>query len=152
MSFPFISKWCPLCGGTTVFLDQSSVDLHLSNSKSYAMQKIMNVVSLLHINRNVGMDKCNFKINLRIAESKSMCHLSLNCVCVCFATVMSDSVIPWTVAHWAPLSMGFTRQEHWSGLPFSSPGDLPNLGIKPRSPALQADSLPSEPTREALGS
>ena len=44
----------------------------------------------------------------------------------------------------APLSMGFCRQEHWSGLPFPSPGDLPNTGIEPRSPALQADSLPSE--------
>ena len=45
----------------------------------------------------------------------------------------------------APLSMGFSRQEYWSGLPFPSPGDLPDLGIKPRFPALQADSLPSEP-------
>ena len=44
----------------------------------------------------------------------------------------------------APLSMGFSRQQHWSGLPFPSPGDLPNTGIEPRSPALQADSLPSE--------
>ena len=44
----------------------------------------------------------------------------------------------------APLSMRFSRQEYWSGLPFSSPGDLPNLGIEPRSPALQADSLPAE--------
>ena len=51
---------------------------------------------------------------------------------------------PWTVAHQAPLSMGFSRQEYWSGLPFPSPGDLPNPGIKPRSPALQADSLPTE--------
>ena len=42
------------------------------------------------------------------------------------------------------LSMGFSRQEYWSGLPFPSPGDLPNLGIKPRSPALQADALPTE--------
>ena len=50
-----------------------------------------------------------------------------------------------TVAHQAPLSMGFSRQEYWSGLPFSSPGDLPNSGIEPRSPALQANSLPSEP-------
>ena len=55
---------------------------------------------------------------------------------------------PWTVAHQAPPSKGFSRQEHWSGLPFPSPGDLPDPGIKPRSPALQADSLPSE-TREA---
>ena len=48
------------------------------------------------------------------------------------------------VAHQAPLSMGFSRQEYWSGLPFPSPGDLPNPGIKPRSPVLQADSLPPE--------
>ena len=48
---------------------------------------------------------------------------------------------PWTVAHQAPPSMGFSRQEYWSGLPFPSPGDLPNPGIEPRSPALQADAL-----------
>ena len=52
---------------------------------------------------------------------------------------------PWTVAYQAPPSMKFSRQECWSGLPFPSPGDLPNSGIKPRSPALQADGLPSEP-------
>ena len=52
---------------------------------------------------------------------------------------------PWTVAYQAPLSMGFSRQECWSGLPFPSPGDLPNPGIEPGSPALQADALPSEP-------
>ena len=54
---------------------------------------------------------------------------------------------PWTVAHQAPLSMGFFRQEYWSGLPFPPPGDLPNPGIKPESPmspALQEDSLPAE--------
>ena len=50
----------------------------------------------------------------------------------------------WTVACQAPLSMGFSRQEYWSGLPFPSPGDLPSPGIKPGSPALQADSLPTE--------
>ena len=52
---------------------------------------------------------------------------------------------PWTVARQAPLSMGFSRQEYWSGLPFPSPGDLPNPGIEPRSPALQADAFSSEP-------
>ena len=51
---------------------------------------------------------------------------------------------PWTVAHQAPPSMGFSRQEYWSGLPFPSPGDLPYPGIEPRSPALQADALTSE--------
>ena len=49
------------------------------------------------------------------------------------------------VAHQAPPSMGFSRQEYWSGLPFPSPGDLPDPGIKPRSPTLQADALTSEP-------
>ena len=55
------------------------------------------------------------------------------------------SAAPWTVAHQAPLSMGFSRQEHWSGLPFPSPADLPDPGIEPGSPALQADALLSEP-------
>ena len=53
--------------------------------------------------------------------------------------------IPWTVARQDPLFMGFSRQEYWSGLPFPSPEDLPDPGIKPRSPAFQADALPSEP-------
>ena len=52
---------------------------------------------------------------------------------------------PRTVAYQASLSMGFSRQEYWSGLPFPSPGDLPNPGIEPRSPALEADALTSEP-------
>ena len=52
-------------------------------------------------------------------------------------------VTPWTTAHQAPLWMKFSRLEYWSGLPFTSPGDLPNPGIEPGSPALQADSLPS---------
>ena len=55
-----------------------------------------------------------------------------------------SSVIPWTIAHKAPLSMGFTRQEYWSGLPFPSPGDLPSPGIKPGSPALPTNSLLAE--------
>ena len=55
------------------------------------------------------------------------------------------SVAPWIVARQAPLPMEFSGQEYWSGLPFPIPGDVPNPGIKPRSPALQADSLLSEP-------
>ena len=51
-------------------------------------------------------------------------------------------VTPWSVVYQAPLSIGFSRQEYWSGLPFSSSGHLPDSGIKPTSPALQADSLP----------
>ena len=52
---------------------------------------------------------------------------------------------PWTVAYQAPPPVGFSRQEYWSGLLFPSPGDLPNSGIEPGSPTLQADALPSEP-------
>ena len=59
-------------------------------------------------------------------------------------SAVSDFTTPWTVAHQAPLSMELSRQEYWSGLPFLLPGDLPNPGIKARSPALQADSFPAE--------
>ena len=58
---------------------------------------------------------------------------------------------PWTVAHQAPLSMGFSKQEYWSGLPFPSAGDLPDPGIELVSPALQADGLLSEPPGNRLG-
>ena len=61
-------------------------------------------------------------------------------------SVVSDSASPWTIAHQAPLSIGILRQEYWSGLPFPSPGNLPDPGIKPGSPTLQADALPSEPS------
>ena len=72
------------------------------------------------------------------SEVKSLSHVWL------FAT-------PWTVSYKAPLSMEFSRQEYWSGLPFPSPGDLPDPGIEPRSPALQADALPSEPPGKPQG-
>ena len=62
---------------------------------------------------------------------------SLSCVQL-FAT-------PWTVAYQAPPSMEFSRQEYWSGLPFPSPGHLPDPGVEPGSPSLQADALASEP-------
>ena len=56
----------------------------------------------------------------------------------------------WTVAHQAPPSTGFSRREYWSGLPFPSPGNLPNPGIQPKSPALQADALISVPPGKPL--
>ena len=58
---------------------------------------------------------------------------------------------PWTIAHQAPLSMGFSKQEYWSGLPCPPPRDLPNPGIEPRSSALQAGSLPSDPPGKPPG-
>ena len=60
-------------------------------------------------------------------------------------SVMSDSETPWTVTCQAPLSIAFSRLEYWSGLPCPSPGDLPDTGIETWSPALQADSLLTEP-------
>ena len=77
---------------------------------------------------------------------KSYLLLLLNC------EVVSDSfVTPWTVAHEAPLSMEFPRQEYWSRLPFSSPRDLPVPGIKHASPALVGGFLTTCTTRKALG-
>ena len=72
------------------------------------------------------------------------------CMLSCFSYFQLFAT-PWAVAHQAPLSMEFSRQEYWTGLPFPSPGDLPNPGIEPRSPALQADSLPSEPPGKPWG-
>jgi len=84
-----------------------------------------------------------------------MIHLSSFCICceievkffffhICVCSAASDVsqlfVIPWTVARQAPLSMGFSRQEYWSGLPRPPPGGLPNPGIEPAFPVLQVDS------------
>ena len=64
--------------------------------------------------------------------------------CVLSCSVVSDSATPRTVAHQAPLSVGFSRQEYWSGLPCPPPGDLPDPEMESKSPALQADSLAQE--------
>ena len=76
--------------------------------------------------------------------------ISLGWQCIYTSEVKSLSRVrlsaaPWTVAYQSPQSMEFSRQEYWSGLPFPSPGDLPNPGIETSSPTLQADTLPSEP-------
>ena len=67
-------------------------------------------------------------------------------LCVCCAQLRLTLCDPWTVARQAPLSMGFSRQDYWSGLPFPPLGDLPNLGIKPESPALVAGLFTTEPS------
>ena len=70
-----------------------------------------------------------------IQFSISVCVYIITCVCVCAAAQLCLTVSPWTVACQTPLSVGFSRQEYWSGLPYPSPGDLPDPGIKPVSPA-----------------
>ena len=76
------------------------------------------------------------------------------CVCVCLVSQLCLALYhPLDCSHQAPLSMEFSRQESWSGLPFPPPGDLPNPGMKPAppvSPALQADSLPAESSRKPV--
>ena len=104
------------------------------------------VTDFLFLGSKITADgDCNHEIKIHLLLGrKAMTNLvkvkvkSLSCVRL-FAT-------PWTVAYQAPPSMGFSRQECWSGLPFPSPGDLPNPGIERGSPALQADALPSEPS------
>ena len=81
-----------------------------------------------------------------VKDLKAPDCFSSSSLSVLSCSVVSDSfVTPWTVTHQAPPSLGFSRQEYWSGLPFPSPGDLANPGIEPRAPALQVESLPSGP-------
>ena len=93
---------------------------------------IKHLLCLLHCQRISYCWAIRKVLTVVWSEVKSLSHVQL------FGT-------PWTVVHQVPLSMGFSRQEYWSGLPFPSPGDLPNPGIEPGSPALQADALPPEP-------
>ena len=87
---------------------------------------------------NPGLPRCRWILySLSHQGSPSLPSVKLLSRVRLFAT-------PWTVYYQAPPSMGFSRQKYWSGLSFPSPGDLPDPGIEPRSPALQADALPSE--------
>ena len=101
------------------------------------------------------LDICILDVDVLFLHSdllpSSLLKESLVCACVRTEAISPVwlSVTPWTVDRHAPLSIGFSRQEYWSGLPCPPPGDLPNSGIKPRSPAFQADSLPSEPPGKA---
>ena len=91
-----------------------------------------------------GFSVVAFFLNLYLlssADKESACNAGVKGKS---RSVVSDSATLWTVAHQASPSMGFSRQEYWSGLPFPS-GDLPDPGIEPRSPVLQADALTSEP-------
>ena len=89
-------------------------------------------LSLICLQNKSGLNKLDLMIYVTIFFFKL-----LSCVRL--------FVTPWTVAHQAPPSMGFSRQEHWSGVPLPSPGDLPDPRIEPRSPTFQADALTSEP-------
>ena len=85
------------------------------------------------------------KVTLGVETSDVTCYSVVLVAKSCLALLD-----PMDCSRQAPLSMGFPRQEYWSGLPFPLPGDLPDPGIKPRSSALQADTLPSEPPGKPL--
>ena len=90
------------------------------------------------------VDNTPIKLIFKLLAGHPRCYINAVCCAQSLSPVrLCDT--PWTIAHQAPLSRGFSRQEYCSGLPFPPPGDLPNPRIKPRSPALQADPLPSEP-------
>ena len=94
---------------------------------------------------------CLFQYRLLDPPPKFLTHRSLvGPVCMLVSHVRLFAT-PWTVACQAPLSMGFSRQEYWSGFPFPSPRDITNLGIKLESPSLQAVSLSPEPPGEPVG-
>ena len=99
--------------------------------------------------KNVARIKLSFnentkQINIVLKNTSSVLYFLVVVVGGLLAKLCWTLAPPWTVAHQAPLSMEFSRQEYWSGLPFSSPGDLSDPGIEPSSPVLQADSLPEE--------
>ena len=79
-----------------------------------------------------------------------MCVCVCVCVCVQSLSLVGLIAILWTVACQAPLSVEFSPKEYWSRLPFLPPGDLPDPGIESETPALQADSLPTEPAGKCL--
>ena len=123
-----------------------SLPLYLSSSHQWNMN-CNHCIEALGIWEEMAKDSTllrkdiNININHHKCES-SYCFEWAIVLLLLSCSVMSDSfVTPWTVSHQAPLSMGFPRQEYRSGLPFPSPGDLPDPGTKPASSASQADSL-----------
>ena len=95
----------------------------------------------------------HFHCGLQEGGTKNLCrHLMCSLEYNVSPSRVQLFTTPWTVACQTPLSMGFSRHEYWSGLLCLSPGDLPDPGIKPRSPAPQADSLPSEPPGKPFSS
>ena len=99
--------------------------------------------------RVLEWDAIAFSINIYIYIYTHIYNFFIYIMCVCVSYVWLFAM-PWTVAHQITLSVGFFRQEYRSGLPFPSPGDLLDPGIEPWSPALQAESLPSEPPGKPL--
>ena len=111
----------------------------LQNSPNPRVYKEQNDWIIIKLWSRQGGDNYNSNIIFMLSiRKKSSGHLLLEGASVCVHSRVWLFATPWTVAHQTPLSMGFSRKEHWSRLPFSSPGDLPEPGIKPASPVSHA--------------
>ena len=143
-------------GDLSLFLKLTSLDIVIDNNLQFSKGCLWVTVSC-HYSRQTFLSVCfsNYRIHSRFLPLKlkqqeiqitiSICFSPLvinTCRCLIVKSCPVSFATPWTVACQAPFSIGFPRQVYWSGLPFLSPGDLPNPGIKLVSPAVQSDSLP----------
>ena len=115
---------------------------HFSSIQSLSRVKLFGLQQLWTAAHQASLYLTKFRSLLKLMSMESV--MLSNHLILCHPLLLPPSPGVWTVACQASLSMGFSRQEYWSGLSFPSSRDLPNPGIKPRSPALQADSLPTE--------
>ena len=134
----------------TSYLTSESRFLHLKNGDDGAY--LTGLLELLHSsnmsNLNQAENVCHSKGYIRIRHANKFDNLELDVYCGIVLNCIVLFATPWTVAHQAPLSMEFSRQDYWSGLPFPTPGHLPDLGIKPtslESPALAGGFFTTEP-------
>ena len=129
-----------------------SITINRLGPKQYLISKFFDIGhSFLIVDNLIIVDLVNFFKKCIFREKNLQCHSEVKKVKVRSLSRVRLFETPWTVAHQVPPSMGFSRQQYWSGLPLPSPGiSSPNPGIKPRSPALQADALTSEPPRKPI--
>ena len=132
---PSTEEWIKMWYKYTVEFYSAIIRNELPFAATYLKTK--NATNELIYNIQIGWD---FKNKLMITKGREgyIRSLGLTYTHLLFSSKLCPAlfVTPWTIAHTAPLSLGFPRQEYWSGLPFPSPGDLPNPGIKPESSAL----------------
>ena len=141
----------PLTSGM-IWDELFNIWVSLSSFEKWGWWCLPHLLELLHSsnmsNLNQAENVCHSKGYIRICHTNKFDNLELDVYCGIVLNCILLFATPWTVAHQAPLSMEFSRQEYWSGLPFPTPGHLPDPGIKPtslESPALAGGFLTTEP-------